>query len=199
MQLFHSECPLIWGELDLPLLGISSDWFGNKISPPVGFSLAADPVNLWFVTTRQSHASLHPDSISGEFRERLWDYDVAELFIADPQTGEYIEFNLAANVAWWAAKFSSPRMASVQQPHFEKAIESFHDSDPESWLAAICVPLDFLVRHISFGHQSTANVTFILHSPRQTFQSAHKLSPPTPDFHLPNEFPKLIHSKLPAN
>ena len=183
MQIFNTETPLEWGSLDLPLLGIDSDWHGQTLQPPVAFTLASDGRSLWFAATRQAPAAIHPGAEPGVFTPKLWKHDVSELFIADPDGKRYVEFNLAANGAWWAGTFDSPRQLSVSQPDFQGAVETYHDA-PEggSWLSAFSIPIAFLGEHIDFGTGSRANVAFILNSPRQTFHSACKLPGAEPDF-----------------
>lgn len=199
MRIFNSSAPLVWGKLDLPLLGINEDWSGRALLPPLAFSIAADPGHLWFVVTREAGASVLPAALPGEFIHGLWEYDVAELFIADPAGDAYLEFNLAPNGAWWGAKFSSPRKLCESQPDFQNHIRTYHDTqDADCWVAAVSIPLSLLVKHISFGVGSPANATFILNSPDQTFHSAAKLRGETPDFHQPSNFPKIIPLKLPT-
>lgn len=192
MQLFQSDTPLKWGELDLPVLGMKSDWYGRALNPPLGFTLATDATSLWFVATRQVAAICHPDVEPGCFAEGLWEYDVAELFLADPESGAYLEFNLAANGAWWAAKFTAPRVRAGSQPGFESIVSSFWEKNSsEGWCTAMCIPLAFLKKEIGFGNKTTANATAILHSPQQTFHSAHQLPGDVPDFHQPAAFPRF--------
>jgi hypothetical protein len=197
VQIFTSERPLVWGELDLPVLGMTSDWHGQPLEPPLGFTIAADPSHLWFVATRQAPALCHPGAEPGRFTEGLWEYDVAELFMADPESGAYLEFNLAPNGAWWAAKFTSPRVRSPVQPDFEAAVEAhFSDDGDGTWFAALAIPTAFLGTHVGFGNGETANVTCIMNSPQQTFHSACKLPGSEPDFHQPVHFPRLV--RIPA-
>lgn len=199
MRIFLSDTPLTWGELDLPLLGVSTDWFGKKLAPPLGFALASDGKNLWFIATRQSPNTVLPGALPGKFTPELWKYDVSELFLANPQTGEYLEFNLAANGSWWASKFSAPRVPSGQQPDFESQISSYHDNnDPSTWLVALSIPIRFLELELSFGSNTTGNATFIQNSPHQTFLSAVSLPGREPDFHQPGQFSPLVHTTVPA-
>ncbi len=198
MQLFVSETPLAWGELDLPLLGVDSDWFGSPLAPPQGYSLAIDPTHLWFLATRGAPASCAPEAPPLTFTPRLWLHDVAELFLTDTASGRYLELNLAANGAWWAAMFSSPRSLAEEVPDFEQHITTHSDADtPNAWIAAMVIPIAFLKDTINFGLESRANAAFILNSPVQTFHSVHKLGGSTPDFHRPQEFLRLRPCKLP--
>lgn len=199
MQLFTSDNALEWGALDLPLLGISTDWHGGELDPPAAFTLAQDDTNLWLVATRQAPAKSHPDAEAGAFTSGLWKYDVAELFIADSEGTGYLEFNLAANGAWWACKFDSVRKPAPVQPDFVRAVTTHHDPiHPGSWLAALVVPIAFLKENSGFGDRSRANVAFILNSPDQTFHSASSLPGLEPDFHQPDSFTQLTARERPS-
>ena len=199
MQLFTSESRLGWGTLDLPLLGIPSEWQGQALVPPAAFVLASDEESLWFVATRTAPVTIHPDARPGCFTPELWKYDVAELFISDPDSASYMEFNLAANGAWWACRFDTVRKPAVSQPDFTTAISTHHDPiDSGSWLAALVIPIGFLSSQIGFGLGSRANVAFILNSPEQTFHSASKLPGKEPDFHQPQSFERLFPMKMPT-
>ncbi len=193
MQLFVSKEPLVWGELDLPLMGVSSDWSGRSLNPPVGFTVATDPTHLWFLATRGAPALQLPGTMPHEFHEKLWEADTAELFIGDPSTGTYLEINLAPNAAWWACLFDTPRASRETQPDFASHATTYHDDQSaDSWLIAISFPLPFLRRILNFGPGSSGNATFILNSPDQTFHSATRLPGTDPDFHQPARFPLLI-------
>lgn len=192
VTIFQSDHPLAWGELDLPVLGMTCDWHGLPLDPPLGFVIAADSSALWFVATRQASACSLPGAGPGAFTEGLWLGDVAELFLADPVGGAYLEFNLAPNGAWWAAKFTSPRVRSPQQPDFLTAVTSHRqETDGNGWCAALRVPLVLLQNEIDFGLRTTANATAILNTPVQTFHSAARLPGVEPDFHQPGHFPPL--------
>lgn len=197
MRLFRSDSPLTWGELDLPVLGMTSDWHGRALNPPMGFAVATDTASLWFLATRDAPAICRPGAEPGAFTEGLWEWDVAELFLADPASGVYLEFNLAPNGAWWAAKFTAPRVRALSQPDFQSFVTSHSEGIiGNAWCAAIRVPLDFLVSEIGYGAHTTANATAILNSPHQTFHSAAKLPGLQPDFHQPGAFPGLIPSHI---
>lgn len=193
MRLLLSDTALVWGELDLPVMGLDSDWHGAPLSPPLCFAIATDSSSLWFVATRQAPAACRPGAEPGSFTEGLWEYDAAELFLADPASGAYLEFNLAPNGAWWAAKFTAPRVRAREQPDFPSAVESlWGDAAGGTWCAALRVPLALLEKEIGFGAETTANATAILNFPHQTFHSAHKLPGTTPDFHQPSSFVRFF-------
>lgn len=190
--------PLEWGGLDLPLFGLARDWDGVAVEPPAAFSLAVDARHLWFVAMHRSAADLHPRARPGAFQAELWQHDVAELFIADPASGRYFEFNLAPNGAWWSCEFRAPRQREEEIDIAMPEVASFSELSADgSWLAALCLPLDLLRARLDFGLQSRLNVAFILRSPQQIFLSANDLGGGMPDFHQPDRFSPVSFAAVP--
>src|SRR5687768_8760941 len=95
MTVIRSAKPLVWGEMDLPLFGIGKDWYGSGITPQAAFCVAVDSRSLWFIASHGKAGKLHPAARPGRFTPELWKHDVAELFLSDPTSGRYFEFNLA--------------------------------------------------------------------------------------------------------
>lgn len=180
---------MTWGELDVPMLGIHNDWEGRPFDPPAAYSLVADPERLWFVAHHPRPAALHPDARPGEFRAELWKHDVAELFLADPTSGRYFEFNLAPNGAWWSCEFTAPRQRAEQADIAMPDVATFADLAADgSWLAAMAVPLDLLDARLNFGKGTRANVSMVLGHPEPRHLSANDLGGGAPDFHRPYQF-----------
>jgi len=198
MTIFESARPLEWGELDVPLFGLAQDWHGERVEPAAAFSLVSDAQRLWFVASHRRPATLHPQARPGLFQAELWRYDVAELFLADPRSGRYFEFNLAPNGAWWTCEFTAPRqraeLVDIAMPDVATFSELAADG---SWVAALALPLDLLRARLDYGPTTRANVTFILDSPRQRFLSATKLEVSEPDFHRPQHFAAISMAPLP--
>lgn len=198
MTLFQSAEPLVWGELDVPLYGLIKDWFGETCDPVPGFSLVVDERRLWFIANHRRPAELHPKSRPAGFLAELWRYDVAELFLSDPKSGRYFEFNLAPNGAWWSCEFTGPRVRAEEVDIAMPEVATFANLAPDgSWMAAMAIPLDLLRARLDFGFDTHANVTMILESPEQRFFSASNLGPGEPDFHRPETFPKVSFTPLP--
>lgn len=197
MTIFTSKSPLRWGELDVPMLGLARDWFGNPESPPAGFCLATDAGHLWFVAHHRRPAALHPQARPGVFQAELWKHDVAELFLADPASGRYFEFNLAPNGAWWCCEFTAPRVREEDTDIAMPGVATFADLAPDgSWVAAMALPLEMLKARLDFGPTTRANVTMILGSPDQRFLTAADLGGGEPDFHRPGRFPEVVFAPL---
>lgn len=196
--LTHSE-RLVWGEMDVPLFGLTKDLNGDPLEVPAAFSLALDPKSLWFIANHRSPAMLHPKARPGLFQSELWRYDVAELFLMEPKTGRYFEFNLAPNGAWWTCEFTAPRIREDECEIAMPEVATFSEVAPDgSWVTAMSIPLDLLEARLDFGPATRANVTMILESPNQKFVSATDLGTGKPDFHQPALFPEIRLVPTPA-
>lgn len=195
MTVFECDGPLAWGGLDLPMLGLEKDWQGTPLQAPAAWSLAVDGRRLWFIAHHRRPALLHPTARPGDFQAELWKYDVAELFIADPASGRYFEFNLAANGAWWSCEFTAPRIRAEEVDIAMPEVATFSDMAPDgAWVAAMAIPLDLLRARLDFGQASRANVTMILESPDQRYVTAADLGAGEPDFHRPERFPEIVYT-----
>lgn len=193
MVIIRSSEVLVWGALDLPLLGITRDWHGRSLDPPAAFSLAVDPGHLWFIGGHGKPAELHPDALPGRFQPDLWRHDVAELFLANPSDGRYLELNLSPNGAWWSSTFKARRAVAEDAVEPLEGVRCFATLAPDgTWMAAMAVPLEELRQRIGFGEETRANVCMILGSPEQRFLSVADLGGGEPDFHRPDRFPKLV-------
>jgi hypothetical protein len=199
MTVFTSPQRLIWGELDVPLFGLAKDLDGILLQEPATFSLVVDAQHLWFIASHRKSARLHPQARPGRFQAELWRHDVAELFLFDPVSGRYFEFNLAPNGAWWTCEFIAPRvradLAEIAMPDVATFSELSADG---SWVAAMAIPVDLLKARLNFGNETHVNVTMIIESPVQKFISATDLGPGEPNFHQPAQFPKICFQPLPV-
>lgn len=87
---------------------METEWYGQEVSPAFGFRFELGET-LRFEAWRAAPAVIHPGARAGVFQEELWRYDVVEYFISTAAADRYMELNLCANGAWWAAGFSEPR------------------------------------------------------------------------------------------
>lgn len=166
------------------------DWHGRRICPPPSHALIEDPTHLWLVAGRDHPFQAHPAAECGTFQAELWCHDVAELFIASPRDGHYLEFNLAPSGAWWMAAFDGPRQRRTT-PDLPLVITHGTPSPADVWRAALAIPLDWLRRHAGWSHESRLNLTLILGTEPQHFVSACDLGGGEPDFHRPQRYPRV--------
>lgn len=192
MRVEQNEEELSWESHD-PLWSSSDrDWYGSEFDIAPGYSLVTDRSHLWFSVFRNKHAVLAADAQPHRFVEGLWLGDVAELFIKDAHQDRYLEFNLAANGAWWSAVFLRPRVRISTENTPIPGVRTYSRISPDGgWCAAAALPLRFLESEFGFGPRSKLNVTFILDSPEQRFISISKLPGEKPDFHQPNHFQSI--------
>ena len=197
MTIFTSAQPLMWGGLDVPMLGLETDWHGVPLEPPAAYALVTDEHRLWFIVHHRRAARLHPLARPGRFQADLWRHDVAELFLADPVSGRYFEFNLAPNGAWWSCEFTAARVRAEAIDIVMPEVATFSDLAADgAWVAAMAVPLDLLRARLDFGPRTRANVALILGSPDRVFVSAADLGGGIPDFHQPQRFPEVVFAPL---
>ena len=84
---------------------------------------------------------------AGGFAEGLWEQDVAEFFVADPETGHYQEFNLSPGGAWWSAIFSGPRVRMEPQPDWrEFDVQTEVQWTGREWIGCFSLPLSKFMR-----------------------------------------------------
>ncbi|MFM2171442.1 MAG: hypothetical protein RI957_1671 [Verrucomicrobiota bacterium] len=197
MLILRSTQLFQWGDLSLPVWGLQRDWCGNSLESPLMFSLAEDAQRLWFLAAGRTPTKMHPLARPGAFLAELWRYDCAELFLADPVSGRYFEFNLAANGAWWSAEFTAPRQRAESADIAFPDVATFAEMSPDGgWMTAMAIPLDLLRARLAWSDHSRINVTFIANSPAQQFLTATRLPGKDPDFHQPEHFSPFRYHPL---
>jgi hypothetical protein len=193
VHIIRSAKKLNWGELSLPVWGVDQDFYGFKRERPLVYSLAEDGEHLWFVAASASPTLLHPLSRPGKFLPGLWEYDVAELFIVHSASGHYVEFQLAANGAWWSGEFVGIRKcATAEYQPFPEVQTHAEISSEGGWMAAMVIPIDLLRARIGYGAASKMNVCFVADSPASRYYSAASLTGEIPNFHQPQAFSTVV-------
>ncbi|WP_156817211.1 hypothetical protein [Rubritalea marina] len=193
MRVHISRRPLDWASLSWDKLEpLQHDWHGAPISRPLHYKLCIDNSHLWFAAIHQSAPYTHPDAVESTFTPELWKYDLAELFLSNPERNAYLELNLAANGAWWSAEFASARQLNGRCDTPIPGIQTYHKEIPNSgWAAAMAIPLAELKATLGFPENAHACVCSITSSPDQQLATATPLPGDTPDFHQPKHFQKL--------
>ena len=170
---------------------ITTDWSGTHLEAQPSFRVVLAPGEFieLLVTARKTPSSMI-GSACGEFHEGLWQHDCAELFLANPETGHYIEFNLAPNGAWWSCLFEAPRGRALVENFPLPGVTTEALEGIAHWEARLRVPLASLPESIgSDPVRWRGNTTFCLgNAPRQKFATFAAPAPGQPDFHRPQDW-----------
>lgn len=165
---------------------LGQEWYGRRVSPPYRYRLTLTTGGLLFEAERAEAAAVHPDAKSGCFQEELWRYDVAEFFIANADTGRYLEMNLSPNGAWWGRMFSGPRVpddsvASLLRVEFAQGVTT-----SEGWKASLLLPFEVLAAlelPLDCWHVA---VCAVLEAPEYIYLTTAAPCDTQPDFHRPD-------------
>lgn len=187
LPLFLTDNALPTSQVEaLPHTPISTDWYGTPIPFACEFVLALDSDVLHFHVRVANAPHYDATHAGGAFIEGLWTMDCAELFIKEPQSSRYQEFNLAPSGAWWSASFSEYRQRSlVATPESASGSAAATEAN---WSASLRIVRDKLLIAPSALESGSANVTFILRHPEEHFYSFASLGNGEPDFHRIDQF-----------
>jgi hypothetical protein len=171
---------------------LEKDWFGEPVAagPRFKLTLAAGELVL------RGYAGKPPLIIAadnGGYAEGLWDGDCAELFLVNPDTGYYIEFNLSPKGGWWCCEFTAPRVRAPGAPRELVGVTTKASPGVDDWAATIRIPVASLPAELAFDPKKTlGNVTFCLGDSPQLYLTHADLGGGTPNFHLPDKWVKLF-------
>ena len=173
---------------------ITTDWFQQTSQSKACFYIEKQET-LWLFHVRVDQKPvLHPMKMSPQtYHEGLWEYDVAEWFIANPTTGKYIELNLAPTGAWWMMIFDAPRQRGKEDMPDLSGIKTSNMFTALTWKASLAIPI--LVVEKALGRDTLKhNVCFILGKNPREYLSWTRLAAKQPDFHRPDDFSMILRS-----
>lgn len=171
---------------------LTRDWYGAAHPSRPAFTLALDAERIT-LTARVAQPALTVPADDGSFREGLWEGDCAELFLVNPATGAYVEFNLSPLGGWWCCAFTAPRRRAVAAPVAPAGVTTRGISRPDFWEAEIVIPLSALPAELAFDPATTrGNITFCLGRDPQRYLSFADLGGGSPDYHRPDKWIPLF-------
>jgi hypothetical protein len=175
---------------------LDRDWSGIPAPDGPRWALWARGGRLHFWAAADLPPTLTGSAGGGEFIEGLWEGDVAELFLLNPATGFYMEFNLSPGGAWWCCAFDAPRVRSGSPAPLPGVTARAAELDV-GWEAELAVPLASLPQGLALDPfdpldpgATKGNVTFCLGRPQRHFTLAD-LGGGEPDFHRPSKWVPL--------
>lgn len=171
---------------------IATDWFGAPHPAAPRFTLAHADGALTLTARADKPALLVPQD-AGAYAEGLWEGDCAELFLVNPVTGAYAEFNLSPRGGWWSCAFGAPRARASGEPAPVPGVTTSGTVAPTHWEATLRIPVASLPAALAFDAGTTrANVTFCLGADPQRYFTYADLGGGKPDFHRPGRWLPLF-------
>ena len=158
----------------------TNDWFGN--SSPFGprAEIRLTERCLVFAFSADKAPQCDRSLSLGEFKEGLWEQDVAEFFVSSGGKS-YQEVNISPTGAYWSALFSDYRVRE-QEIELSPTIEA--EVGPDSWSVVFKVEWEKLVPWRDEPRDKwRLTPTAILHNPEPAFFCWAEPQSSEPDFH----------------
>jgi len=167
---------------------LDRDWFGTLVPGEPRWALALEGPDLVLRGVCDAPPVKVPGDRPGGFLEGLWDGDVVELFLLNPATGWYLEFNLAPGGGWWACGHTAPRVRVAGGAAPLDGARTRMVARERGWDCTLRVPIASLPAELAFDPATTrANITFCLGQP-QRYCTLADLGGGDPDFHRPQHW-----------
>jgi hypothetical protein len=180
--------------LRTPTQQVVETWEGERLTRPYRWTLVLDPITLWFGVEFPKEKNSSARFSDGEFVEWLAQQgDVAELFLMN-QSGQYQEFHLTGDGAWWAMTFSGYR-ERVTQSSKPNRVTCFIDRAEGSWRGVLGIERPDIT--VSLDEAVLAQVSACLHEDGSVRYVTSAGCPPyEPDFHDKRSFQSVRFSSL---
>jgi len=172
---------------------VSTIWSGRPLAQPYRWTIVLDPETLWFGVEFPKGPPKPTRFEQGSFVEWLAQQgDVAELFLMN-QAGEYQEFHLTGDGAWWAMTFSGYRQRAADSVKPGRAV-CFVDGEADGWRGVLGISRSDVV--IALGEGSLAQVSACLHEQSHvSYVSSAGCPSYEPDFHDRRSFQPLVQHR----
>jgi hypothetical protein len=170
---------------------IEKDWFGKKPAAAATFFVGVNEERLFFAFRCCGKPFIDPNDKGGEYIEGLWNYDVAEFFIADSGSGLYQEFNLSPVGSWWSMLFSGYRKDDPANFTLPAGVKTYATAEEQLWQAGMSVPIGDLSLGVD-PLKARWNVCAIINGPERQFLSWSSIKSAKPDFHKVEFFLPLL-------
>jgi Carbohydrate-binding family 9 len=180
---------------------LEADWQGKNADPhrqtEVCLLWTPEFLYLRFVA-RYRLITVFDDADPGGRRDKLWDRDVAEVFLQpDPaQLRRYKEFEVSPNGFWIDLEIAHGALQHIKSG-LRRRVSI--DEATKTWAAELAIPMKSLVQH--FDPASVWRVNFFrVEGPTEPrFYSAWQpTNTPQPNFHVPERFGFLRFEPMPV-
>jgi len=159
-------------------------------TPEAGLHLQPDGVVVFSAAMKPGPADLFQTD-KKEFVTGLWNGNVVELFLHNPDNGRYLEVHLAPTGQWWACVFTAVRVRETEagRPLPLSAVRHERDKAGRRWVASVKVPAAVICKLLGARDfmRLRGNLTATVQplTGRALYFSLAALPGLKPDFHQP--------------
>ena len=136
--------------------------------------------------------TVFPDARPDGWRDKLWDRDVAEVFL-QPEPSDpfrYTDFEESPNGFWIDLNISHGGLTEMKSG-LRRRVQQ--DPQNSTWTAELCIPLKSLTPHFDPAQKWRVNFFRVEGEREPRFYSAwNPTNSPKPNFHVPAAFGKLV-------
>lgn len=177
-----------------PAIRFDHDWLGKNADPQretqVQLLWTPDALYLKFLA-RYHSITVFSDAEANGRRDKLWERDVAEVFLQPPESGarQYKEIEVSPNGLWIDLDIGPGEKRDTQSGLRRRAKV---DEQNKTWVAELALPMKSLT--VQFDPTRTWRVNFfrVEGASEPRFYSAWRpTGTPVPNFHVPDCFDKL--------
>jgi len=181
-----------------PAVQYSSDWQGKNADPQretqVQLLWTPDALYLRFLARYRS-ITVFTDAEPDGRRDRLWERDVAEVFLQPPEssTRHYKEFEVSPNGFWIDLNIGPGEKHDLQSGLRRRA--KLNEQN-KTWMAELVLPMKSLTAQFDPGKAWRVNFFRVEGASGPRFYSAWQpTGTSAPNFHVPDAFGKLAFEK----
>jgi hypothetical protein len=183
-------------------ISFNADWQGLNSDPgretEVRLLWTSETLFLRFLARYRS-ITVFPDSEPSGRRDKLWDRDVAEVFLQPHPSipTHYKEFEVSPNGFWIDLDIAPGNLHNLQSGMRRRVTI---DEKNKTWSAELAIPIKSLTANFDPGSVWRVNFYRVEGETEPRFYSAWgPTGTPQPNFHVPQAFGKLVFKSLPSS
>jgi alpha-galactosidase len=186
--------PVAWEKA--PAMRFDHDWQGKNADPQreteVQLLWTPDALYLKFVVHYRS-ITVFGDAEPDGRRDKLWERDVAEVFLQPPESGarQYKEIEVSPNGLWIDLDIAPGEKHDPQQGGLRRQVRI--NEQNKTWVAELALPMKSLTEQFDPAKAWRVNFFRVEGASEPRFYSAWRpTGTAVPNFHVPECFDKLV-------
>jgi alpha-galactosidase len=178
-----------------PAIRFDHDWQGKNADPEretqVQLLWTSDTLYLKFLARYRS-ITVFGDAEPDGRRDKLWERDVAEVFLQPPESGarQYKEIEVSPNGLWIDLEIAPGEKHDLQSG-LRRRVKA--DEQNKTWTAELALPMKSLTTQFDPAKTWRVNFFRVEGASEPRFYSAWRpTGTPAPNFHVPDCFDRLV-------